>query len=152
MPKATVCDWEVAAEKTNLIRFDRQSKFSFEFLGFEFSWGRGRSGNIILKRRTSRKKYRAALANLTAWCPDCLVVCPSGCCFRNGKPQVAGLLELLALPGQLRESERLFLLPATTTLLKCLNHRSQKRSYTSHGFRALLRDFPLAKPRICHAF
>ncbi|MGH8500449.1 MAG: reverse transcriptase domain-containing protein, partial [Methylococcales bacterium] len=67
---------EVAAEKTNIIRFDRKSKLSFEFLGFEFSWGRGRSGNIILKRRTSRKKYRAALANLTAWCQDCLVVCP----------------------------------------------------------------------------
>ncbi|MGH8497462.1 MAG: hypothetical protein ACRERV_01415 [Methylococcales bacterium] len=37
-------------------------------------------------------------------------------------------------------------------LLKRLNRRSQKRSYTWPGFRALLRVFPLAKPRICHAF
>ena len=37
-------------------------------------------------------------------------------------------------------------------LLKWLNRRSQKRSYNWTGFKALLKDFPLVKPRICHAF
>ncbi len=51
---------EVAAEKTRIIQFDRISQSRFEFLGFEFYWGRGRQGRNVLKRRTSRKKYRAA--------------------------------------------------------------------------------------------
>ena len=44
---------EVAEEKTNLIRFSRQDwqkNGSFEFLGFEFRWGRGRWGKPVIKR------------------------------------------------------------------------------------------------------
>jgi RNA-directed DNA polymerase len=37
-------------------------------------------------------------------------------------------------------------------LYKWLNRRSQKRSYNIAGFRALLEDFRLIKPRICHNF
>jgi group II intron reverse transcriptase/maturase len=46
---------EVAPEKTQLLQFNGVTKTRFEFLGFEFYWGRGRWGRIILKRRTSRK-------------------------------------------------------------------------------------------------
>jgi RNA-directed DNA polymerase len=41
---------------------------TFEFLGFEFRWGRGRWGSPVIKRRTARKKYRASLASFQAWC------------------------------------------------------------------------------------
>lgn len=61
---------EVAPEKTNILPFDRASKHRFEFLGFEFHWGKSRWGRRVLKRRTARKKYKAALANFTAWCKD----------------------------------------------------------------------------------
>jgi hypothetical protein len=37
-------------------------------------------------------------------------------------------------------------------LLKWLNHRSHRKSYNWAGFKALLADFGLAKPRICHDF
>ncbi len=37
-------------------------------------------------------------------------------------------------------------------LFKWLNRRSQKHSYNWAGFKALLRDFPLIKPHICHGF
>ena len=37
-------------------------------------------------------------------------------------------------------------------LLKMLNRRSQHKSYTWTSFGELLKDFPLAKPRICHPF
>ena len=62
---------EVAEEKTHLIRFSRQDwpkNGSFEFLGFEFRWGRSRWGKPALKYRTARTKYRAALASFQAWC------------------------------------------------------------------------------------
>jgi hypothetical protein len=60
-----------AAEKTNLIRFSPanwKASGAFEFLGFEFRWGRGRWGQPTIKRRTARKKYRASLASFQDWC------------------------------------------------------------------------------------
>lgn len=54
---------EVAEEKTNLLRFSRQDwqqNGAFEFLGFEFRWGRGRWGTVceILLDRISRLPRR----------------------------------------------------------------------------------------------
>jgi hypothetical protein len=62
---------ELSSEKTRIIRFhrfDEGSRGSFDFLGFEFRWGRSRRGKTLVKRRTSRKKFRQALANFTSWC------------------------------------------------------------------------------------
>ncbi|MGH8548215.1 MAG: hypothetical protein ACRERU_06375 [Methylococcales bacterium] len=140
----------MAVEKTQLLRFDRNSKLSFEFLGFEFYWGRGRWSNIILQRRTSRKKYRAALANLTACCQDhCRL--PKRVLFAQLNRKLRGYWNYFGIRGNYASLSDYFY-HATTTLLKCFNRRSQKRSYTWPGFRALLRVFPLAKPRICHDF
>jgi len=50
---------QLAEEKTNIIRFSRfqsKEKTKFDFLGFEFRWGKSRFGKITLKRRTSPKK------------------------------------------------------------------------------------------------
>ncbi|MEJ2331068.1 MAG: reverse transcriptase domain-containing protein, partial [Gammaproteobacteria bacterium] len=80
---------EVAEEKTNLLRFSRQDwhkSGTFEFLGFEFRWGRGRWGKPALKRRTARKKYRAALASFQQWCREhCRigVASTAGCARRD---------------------------------------------------------------------
>jgi len=51
----------VAAAKTRVIPFSRyrSGETSFEFLGFEFRWGKDRQGQNRLQRRTSRKKFRA---------------------------------------------------------------------------------------------
>ena len=35
---------------------------------------------------------------------------------------------------------------------KWLNRRSQRKSYNVEGFKALVKDFEIAKPRICHDF
>lgn len=64
---------EVAAEKTNWMQFSPQNwkaSGAFSFLGFEFRWGRGRWRKSVLKCRTDRKKYRAALANFQEWCRE----------------------------------------------------------------------------------
>ena len=57
--------------KRTLIRFSPvnwKASGTFEFLGFEFRWGLGRWRKPVIKRRTARKKYRAALANFQEWC------------------------------------------------------------------------------------
>ena len=62
---------QLAAAKSRVVPFSRNGEpgaTRFDFLGFEFSWGRDRAGKPHLKRRTSRKKLRNSLANFTAWC------------------------------------------------------------------------------------
>ncbi|MBA3256704.1 MAG: hypothetical protein H0T64_08650 [Pyrinomonadaceae bacterium] len=63
---------EVAAAKTRVIPFSRyhSGETSFEFLGFEFRWGKDRQGRDRLKRRTSRKKFRSSLKRAAEWCKN----------------------------------------------------------------------------------
>ena len=64
---------QLAADKTRVIGFSRKEKpgsSRFDFLGFEFLWGRDREDRPHVKRRTSRKKLRNSLANFTQWCKE----------------------------------------------------------------------------------
>ena len=45
-----------------------------------------------------------------------------------------------------------FLYQITQALFKWLNRRSQRKSYNWKGFKALIKDFGIAQPRICHTF
>ncbi len=69
---------ELAPDKTKLIRFgrfaDRDAKRLsegtpelFDFLGFTHYCGHSRAGTFKLKRRTSKKKYRAKIADIKSW-------------------------------------------------------------------------------------
>ena len=63
----------LAKAKSRVIPFSRNGEpgaTRFDFLGFEFYWGKDRSGKPHLKRRTSRKKLRNSLANFTQWCKE----------------------------------------------------------------------------------
>jgi hypothetical protein len=61
---------ELSKEKTRVIeftRFETRNSKSFVFLGFEFRWGLSRKGKPLVKMRTAKKKFRMALAAITAW-------------------------------------------------------------------------------------
>jgi len=141
---------EIAEDKTRIIRFDKKSKLRFEFLGFEFYWDKGRKGYSVLKRRTSRKKYRASLANFKAWCREnrCL---PIRQLIAQVNRKLRGYWNYYGIRGNYRSLGEYYYF-AQKILWKQLNRRSQKRSYTWDGFNALCKDLPLAKPRICHNF
>ncbi len=66
----------IAEEKTRIIRFgvavqkepDRNDKpETFDFLGFTHYWGKTMKGKFCIKRRTSKKKYRASLLRVKEW-------------------------------------------------------------------------------------
>lgn len=62
---------QLSAEKTRIIPFSQHhspGKTGFDFLGFEFRWGRDRRGKAHLKRRASRKKLRESIKRFTVWC------------------------------------------------------------------------------------
>jgi len=141
---------EVAPEKTNILAFDKNAKQRFDFLGFEFYWGKGRRGGRVLKRRTSRVKYRAALANFRAWCKENCHVAKK-LLFRKLNRKLRGYWNYYGIRGNYKSMGDYFH-HIINILYKGLNRRSQRRSYNWKGFAALLKDYILVKPRICHNF
>ena len=69
-------------EKTRLVPFERPSgdpegddvrrrqtpAGTFDLLGFTHYWGRSRNGNWVVKRKTSRSRFRRGLKALSQWC------------------------------------------------------------------------------------
>jgi RNA-directed DNA polymerase len=144
---------ELAEDKTTLLRFSRvhwRNSGAFEFLGFEFRWGRGRWGQPALKRRTARKKYRASLASFQAWCRR-------SCRMRKEKffaalnAKLRGYYNYYGIRGNFDSLDDFFY-QVLRIVFRALNRRSQRRSYNWKGFVALLQAFKLQRPRICHSF
>ena len=144
---------EVAEEKTNLLRFspqDWKKSGTFEFLGFEFRWGRGRWGKPTIKRRTARKKYRAALASFREWCrKHCRM--RKDWFFATLNAKLRGYYNYYGIRGNF-ESIDDFFYQVTRMLYRQLNRRSQRRSYNWKGFAELIKVFKLERPHICHSF
>jgi len=121
---------EVATEKTNLIRFSPtcwQESKAFAFLGFEFRWELGRWRKPVIKRRTVRKKYRAALANFRAWCREHCSL-PKIVLFAKLNSKLRGYYNYYGIRGNY-DSLSDFFHQVKQILFKALNRRSQRRSY-----------------------
>ena len=140
---------ELSAGKTRVIAFSKHppvGKESFDFLGFEFRWGKDRAGKAHLKRRTARKRLQSSLKRFTAWC--------KGNRHLRQKARFAELNRKLRgyynYYGVIGNSARLneFYYHAMTILLKWLNRRSQRGSYTWEGYKELLARFGVERPRI----
>ena len=140
---------ELSAGKTRVIAFSKHlpaGKESFDFLGFEFRWGKDRAGKAHLKRQTARKKLQSSLKRFTAWC--------KGNRHLRQKARFAELNRKLRgyynYYGVIGNSARLneFYYHAMTILLKWLNRRSQRGSYTWEGYKELLTHFGVERPRI----
>ena len=144
---------EVATEKTNLIRFSPvnwKASGAFEFLGFEFRWGLGRWRKPVIKRRTARRKYRAALANFREWCrTNCRL--PKKELFAMLNSKLRGYYHYYGIRGNY-DSLYDFFYHAKRILFRTLNRRSQRRSYNWKGFAELIKVFNLQNPRLCHNF
>jgi RNA-directed DNA polymerase len=139
---------DLSAEKTRVIAFDRgQSKQEgFEFLGFEFRWGQDRQGKAHVERRTSRKKLRSSLDRFTEWCRQ-KRHCPVKDWFKELKPKLQGYYNYYGVSGNYASLQQFFG-EAMQILRKWLNRRSQRKSYSWEGFRALIEHFQVPRPRI----
>lgn len=139
----------LAAEKTRLLPFRRHrppGQERFEFLGFEFYWGRDRRGKAQLKRRTARAKLRASLQRFTHWCRENRHRRRSEL-FKQVNAKLRGYYNYYGVHGN-RPSLQQFFDGAVRRLLKWRKRRSQRPSYTWQGFKALLTHFKIERPRI----
>lgn len=140
---------EVAPEKTKTIRFGRNGGTGngrFDFLGFEFRWEISRKGQMVVKRRTSRKKLQSSIQRFTEWIKT------------ERHQKLSKLMKTLAAKyrgywnyyGLLGNSQSLaqFYWITVGVLYKWLNRRSQKVSYTWRALHRMLRRFRVPTPRI----
>jgi RNA-directed DNA polymerase len=139
---------ELSAEKTRIIPFSAKALgiSSFDFLGFEFRWGKDRKGKPHVDKRTARKSLRKSQKRLSQWCkenrhrkiPEL---------FKALNAKLSGYYNYFGVYGNL-SSLNTFYLYAVRALWKFLNRRSQRKSYNWVGFNQLMERFGIAKPRI----
>lgn len=139
----------LAKEKCGVHLFSRHRKREskrFDFLGFEFRWGRSRFGKNRIKLRTSRKKFRKAVAAFTAWIRKH--------CNKRIKwifdELNAKLRGYYAYYGVTDNSRSLasFLKAVRKILYRWLNRRSERKSYNWKTYKQMLDYYTLEKPKI----
>jgi RNA-directed DNA polymerase len=143
------CGLELSGAKTRIIPFSRYrqvGKMRFEFLGFEFRWGKDRKGKDHLKRRTARKQLRSALKRFTAWCKEHRHL-RLPVLFQRLNAKLRGYDNYYGVHGNAASLQEFFN-KAIRMLLKWLNRRSQRHSYTWQGYNKVLERFKVARPRI----
>ena len=139
----------LAKSKSRILSFSKNrisENIRFDFLGLEYRWGYNRKRSPQLKCRTSRKKLHKSIVSVTDWCKK----------HRNDKVSVIidklnsklrGYFAQYGLIGNF-ESLQEFYYHVERTLLKWLNRRSDRRSYTWTSYKVMLREFGILHPRI----
>ena len=148
---------ELEESKTRLIEFGRFAERNrkergagrpetFTFLGFTHYCSHGRTGRFRVKRKTNRKKLEKKSKEVNAMIKEIR--------FQRINLIVKKLNEILVgyyhYYGITDNSKSLnaFYNVVRYRLFYWLNRRSQRRSYTKEGYRELLKQFPIARPRI----
>lgn len=148
---------ELESSKSRLIEFGRYAEQNrkakglgkpetFDFLGFTFYMGKTRKGFPIAKPKTSRKKFEKALKAMKEWL------------YENKEQPARDIIKQLnvKLAGHYRYygvsfngyKLNAFLHRVQQFLYKIMNRRGCRRTYTWDGFLVMLKQYPLAKPKI----
>jgi len=140
---------ELSAEKTRIIPFSstiKPGKTSFDFLGFEFRWGKDRKGKPHVGRRTAPKNLRSSLKRFKEWCQGSRSIrLPE--LFKLLNAKLRGHYNYYGVNGNILSLKQFFY-RVTLLLLKYLNRRSQRRSYNWAEFNQLIKQFGIEKPHI----
>ena len=142
---------QLADEKSALVKFNRwegESSGKFTFLGFDFYWGKSRRNPKYwrVRRTTNAKKFRSGLAGLKEWLKKSRSLpLPEIVVTLKGKLQ--GVWNYYGVIGN---SERLwdYAWNAKRLVLKWLNRRSQRRSYTWTTFEEAWQRWKIPTPRV----
>jgi len=141
---------ELSAEKTRVIKFTRfetEKNNAFTFLGFEYRWGRSRVGKPLVTMRTSKKKFRAALAAIISWLKKERSRLGTAALLANLKQKLQGHWNYYGVSGNYEMLSK-FYYQTCRLVYKWLNRRSQKKSCNWTGFAAMLSYYKVPRPRI----
>lgn len=144
-------------EKSRLIEFGRfasenrkkkgQGKpDTFNFLGFTHYCSESRNGKFRVKRKTSRKKFNKKCKEIRHRIKDMRTQPLREIVYKLNQILV-GYYHYYGITDNM-ESLSDFRYEMGKTLFKWLNRRSQRKSYTWAQFNQMMREYPLAQPKI----
>lgn len=145
---------EVSKEKTKIIELkkdddnddgDEHGDYAFDFLGFTHYMGKDKNGEKRVKRKTSKKKYRASLLRCKEWMRRNRTI-PTKDFMRIIKQKIQGHCNYYAVTDNLRAVSN-FIDECKRLLFKWLNRRSQRRSFDWYKFNLFLKKYPLPRPK-----
>jgi len=140
---------EIAEEKTKLIELkkdDDKGDKSFDFLGFTHYVGKDKNGRKRVKRKTSKKKYKASLLRCKEWLKKNRTT-PIKQFMKIIKAKIQGHCNYYGITDN-RRCVGDFIYEITKLIFKWLNRRSQKRSFNWEKFNLFLNKYPLPKAKV----
>ena len=141
---------ELSVEKTQVVKFTRfetQNSNFFIFLGFEYRWGLSRGGKPLVMMRTSKKKFRGAIAAILTWIKAECCKLGTAAIFVKLRQKLQGHWNYYGVCGNY-EMLRKFYHQVCNIMYKWLNRRSQRKSCNWRGFIDMLKHFRIPRPRI----
>ena len=153
-----VCGLEFAKDKTRLIEFgrfannNRKSKGmgkpeTFDFLGFtHYCSSSYKTCRFRLKRKTFKKKFKQKIQEFKMWIKENRNR-PLKEIMSTIRRKLIGHYNYYGVTDNAKGLEQ-FSFEIRKLLLKWLNRRSQKKSYTSETFNLMLLSYPLPNPKI----
>ncbi len=141
---------KVSKEKSAIVRFrnrppdDRNG--SFDFLGFTFYMGTSCKGNPVPKVKTSKKKFKAKLRKVGDWMKEVKDFKRLGWIWDTFRAKIRGHIQYYGVTFNSKNVSS-FLHEAKKIVVKWLNRRSQRKSFSWAKFAQFQKQFPM--PRVC---
>ena len=144
---------EVSEEKTKIIELKKDGAdddndhgdYTFDFLGFTHYMGKDKNGGKRVKRKTSKKKYRASLLRCKEWMRRNRMV-PTKDFMHMIKLKIQGHCNYYGVTDNLRAVGN-FIDECKRLIFKWLNRRSQQKSFDWDKFNLFLKKYPLPRAK-----
>ena len=148
---------QIAEDKTKIIYFGRkayhENKYdgkgkppTFDFLGFTHYCSSRKDGNFRVKRKTSRKKFRASMLRCKTWLRENRTL-PVGEIMEKLVSKLNGYNRYYGITDN-SESVKNYKDKVRKLIFKWLNRRSQRRSFNWDKFKLFLNRYPLPNPKV----
>jgi group II intron reverse transcriptase/maturase len=131
-------------DKTKMVELTKRSHQQFYFLGFTFYWGK-QGSRRILKVKTQKERLIKSIIEFYTWIKKTRNKMKLRGIWSLAKAKINGHVNYYGYRMNLPKVKH-FYEEAIKSLVKWLNRRSQKRSYTWESFKERLKYFPLMAP------
>jgi len=148
---------ELEMSKTRLIEFGKYAEENrkekglgkpetFDFLGFTHYCSRSRGGWYRVKRKTSKKKFKAKIKSFKQWIIHNRVLKIKEI-MKKVNEKLRGHYHYYGITDNTKMLRKYYN-EVEKLLYKWLNRRSQRNSYNFDKFKQMLQCYPLVKPKI----
>lgn len=139
---------KLSESKTRLVRFSRFAigKSSFDFLGFTLRWVQTRKGKLAIRAETKKSKLLKAREEARHFIHGNRNMRLKNL-FQKVGQKLNGFYAYFGTPGNSSSLNALYR-EVIASLMKYLNRRSERKSYSWEAFRRMLSEFSLPPPRL----